>query len=224
MQDYTLVFDLDGTIIDTAPDLIRAVNHVVAGEGLEPLDPGDIKNAIGHGARHMIVAALAMRGITRSEADIDHMLDRFLVFYADNIAIESRPFPFLLETLDQLAASGVRLAVCTNKREDLSRRLLDALGLTDRFCAIAGRDTFAVCKPHPEHLVGTIRLAGGDIERAIMIGDSDTDIRTARAAGVPVIAVTFGYSSVPVASLNPDAVIDHYGEFRGALARVLPRF
>ncbi len=114
---------------------------------------------------------------------------------------------------------GARLAVCTNKRADMSRQLLRDLRLLDRFMALAGRDTFPVCKPHPDHLIGAIRMAGGDPARAIMIGDSSTDIDTAKAAGVPVVAVTFGYTDIPVHEQSPDAVIDHYDELIPAIER-----
>jgi phosphoglycolate phosphatase len=123
--------------------------------------------------------------------------------------------------LDRFKAAGAKLAVCTNKNEKMSRALLDALGMTRLFLAVAGRDTFAMFKPHPEHLLGTIRLAGGDASRAIMIGDSRVDIATAKAAGVPVVAVTFGYTDTPVRELSPDRVIDHYDELEPAILALL---
>jgi phosphoglycolate phosphatase len=169
----------------------------------------------------MLATGLRIHGISRSEAEIDELLERFLAFYGDNIAVESRPFPGLVEVLERCRAAGATLAVCTNKREGLSRRLLAELGLAPLFHALAGRDTFAVCKPHPDHLLGVIRLADGDPRRAVMIGDSDTDIQTAKAARIPIIGVTFGYTDVPVAKLGADAVIDQYGEFQPALARLL---
>jgi phosphoglycolate phosphatase len=221
MLDLTLVFDLDGTLVDTAPDLIRAANHVFALEGLPALAGGELKPAISFGARQMLATGLRIHGISRGEAEIDVLLDRFLAFYGDNIAVESRPFPGVVEVLEQCRADGAELAVCTNKREQLSRRLLGGLGLAPVFRAIAGRDTFPVCKPHRDHLLGTIRLAGGDPRRAVMVGDSDTDIQTAKAARIPIIGVTFGYTDVPVAKLGADDAIDHYAELRPALARLL---
>jgi phosphoglycolate phosphatase len=224
MRGLTLVFDLDGTLVDTAPDLIRAANHVLASEGLPPIAGGELMPAISFGAREMLATGLRIHGISRSEAEIDLLLDRFLAFYGHNIAVESQPFPGLVAVLEQCRAEGAVLAVCTNKREGLSRRLLDALGLAPLFRALAGRDTFAVCKPHPDHLFGTIRLADGDPRRAVMVGDSDTDIRTAKAARIPIIGVTFGYTDVPVANLGADAVIDHYAELRPALAGLLDNY
>ena len=127
------------------------------------------------------------------------------------------------EALDSLAARGARFAVCTNKQEGLSRKLLDALDITSRFAALAGRDTFPVCKPHPDHLFGAIRLAGGDAKHAVMIGDSDVDIATAKAANIPIVAVNFGYTDVPVADLAPDAIIGHYRELEGVIDGIRAR-
>jgi phosphoglycolate phosphatase len=219
----TLVFDLDGTLIDTAPDLIRAANHVLTLRGLEPLAPETLRSEISFGARAMIARALALNGITPGEPELDDLLGRFLEFYANNIAVESRPFPGLIDLLEGYQGNGVTLAVCTNKREDLSRILLDELGLTAYFRAIAGRDTFPVCKPHPDHLLSTIRLAGGEARRAIMVGDSEVDVATAKAANVPVVGVTFGYRQAAMHDLDPDALIDHYSEFPAAIEGILSK-
>lgn len=223
MRNVTLVFDLDGTLVDTAPDLILAANHVLSARGVAPVEPERLRPEISFGARHMIAAGLEIRGVPFTEAELDAMFDQFLAFYEDNIAVESRPFDGLATVLDGCLREGAALAVCTNKREGLSRQLLDQLGLLRMFRALAGRDTFPVCKPHPDHLLGAIRLAGGDPARAVMVGDSEVDISTAKAAGVPVIGVTFGYTHIPVTDLKPDAVIDHYGEFRGALKDIMAR-
>ncbi len=223
MDDLTLVFDLDGTLVDTAPDLVCATNHVLADLGEAPLGADTLRPLVSFGARRMIEHALNARGIIRTVADVDRMLERFLAFYAANIAVESRPFDGIVHTLDLLASGGVKLAVCTNKREDMSRLLLSHLGLADRFATICGRDTFPVCKPHPDHLLGTIARAGGRHQRAVMVGDSDTDVRTARAAGVAIIGVSFGYTDVHMRELGPDALIDHYDEFQDALAGLLSK-
>jgi phosphoglycolate phosphatase len=221
MDGLTLVFDLDGTLIDTAPDLAHAANHVLASEGLPPVPVETIRSWIGHGARKMLKRGLKFHGVERTSAEINTLLERFIDYYTANIAVESRPFPQLTETLDRAAAAGARLAVCTNKREKLSRLLLSALGLADRFGAIAGADTFSVRKPDPDHLTGTIALAGGEPQRSIFVGDSEIDILTARAAGVPIVGVSFGYSELPIHQFNPDIVIDHYAEFDAALERLL---
>jgi phosphoglycolate phosphatase len=223
MRDLTLVFDLDGTLVDTAPDLIAGINRTIASAGLAAVPAEIIRTEISFGSRHMLRKALAHHGARRGDAELDRLLERFLADYAENIAVESRPFPGVVALLEDYRSAGVRLAVCTNKRELHSVVLLQQLGIERLFAGIAGRDTFPVSKPHPDHLLGAIRLAGGDPRRAVMVGDSATDVETARSAGVPVIAVSFGYSDVPVRSLAADAVIDHFAEFPEALQRVIGR-
>lgn len=223
MRETTLVFDLDGTLVDTAPDLIASANHVLAGEGLAPVSGGILRPWIGHGARSMIVESLAVSGRGATSAEIDRMLERFLLYYAENVARESRPYPGAAEALDECAARGATLAICTNKREALALALLRILGLDRRFAFIAGRDTFPVSKPHPDHLLNTIFLSGGDPARAVMIGDSSVDAATAKAANVPIVAVTFGYNERPVSEFDPDATIDHFNDLVPALEGLMER-
>ena len=223
MQGLTIVFDLDGTLVETAPDLIAATNHVMRLAGLPPVPLAAIRPAISFGSRVMIETGFRLHGRTAIAAEIDGLQQHFLTYYAENIAVGSHAFPGLEAALEQLAARGARLAVCTNKQERMSRRLLDALGLSRHFQAIAGRDTFPVFKPDPGHLTGVIAQAGGNPHRAIMVGDSATDIKTARAAGIPVIGVPFGYTDVPIRDLGPDAVIEHYRELGAAVERVHSR-
>jgi phosphoglycolate phosphatase len=220
MQDLTIVFDLDGTLVETAPDLIHATNHALTLRGLGPVASAELRPFISLGARAMIRKGLEVHGHHVPETEFEPLFASFIAHYADNIAVASHAFPGLEECLERLARRGARLAVCTNKLEALSRKLLDAVGLSGRFAALAGRDTFPVCKPHPEHLLGVIQLAGGDPRRAIMIGDSDVDVATAKAAGIPIVAVTFGYTEVPVHSLSPDAVIDDYGALEAAIDQI----
>ena len=207
-KDATIVFDLDGTLVDTAPDLTNALNDVLTRRG-SPVEAETIRACVGHGARIMIEEALRRTG---AEDDVDRMLAEFLIHYEANIANDSRPFPGAVPALEALAAQGATLAVCTNKREYLSRKLLEELDLARYFAGLAGRDTFAVSKPDPGHLTGVIALAGGDPSRAVMVGDSETDLRTANAAGVPVVLVSFGYAAAPLDVLVPEAVIDHFDE------------
>lgn len=222
MRDTTIVFDLDGTLVDTAPDLVHATNHVLAASGLTPVPGSALRPYIGYGARHMIVEALRMSGTSRSDSEVDRLFQVFLDYYAANIARDSRPFPGVAGVLDSLVAQGARLAICTNKREALAVALLRELDLADRFAAIAGRDTFPVSKPDPGHLLGTIGLAGGEPARAVMIGDSGVDIATAKLAGIPIVAVTFGYTDGPISEYGPDASIDDYRELEGAIRALLP--
>ena len=219
----TIVFDLDGTLVDTAPDLAAATNHALGLVGLSPVSIAELHPFIGHGSRAMIDAGLRSHDTVVTDAELSRLHDQFLVFYAANVAVASRPFEGVSEVLDQLASAGARLAVCTNKVEHLSKNLLKALGLERRFDAIAGRDTFDVFKPAPGHLTSTIAMAGGQPDRAVMVGDSEVDMATALAANVPSIGVTFGYTSRPVHELGASAVIDHYREFMVALATVLPK-
>ena len=221
LKDLTLAFDLDGTLVETAPDLIAATNHVLQAQGLAPVAPDVIRDEISFGARAMIEKGLKVSGVVREPSQVDRMLADFLAHYEANIAVHSRPFPHVIDVLRECRAQGSRLVVCTNKREHLSRVLLGELAMLDLFEGIAGRDTFAVCKPHPDHLLGAIKLAGGDHQRAVMVGDSNTDISTAKAAGVPSIAVTFGYTDVPAEELGADAVIGDYRSFHEALTRIL---
>ena len=216
MRDLTIVFDLDGTLVDTAPDLVAATNHVLEHVGLPPVDGESLRPHIGYGAKRMIESSTAAANL--SAAEHEALLERFLDYYGAHIAVGSRPFEGTVEALEAFKAAGATLAVCTNKREAMSRQLLDALDLSRYFAALAGRDTLAESKPHPGHLLGTISMAGGDAARAVMVGDSNVDIATAKAAKVPVVAVSFGYSDAPVASFKPDAIIDHYSELGAAIA------
>ena len=175
--------------------------------GHRPVSLETIRACVGHGARIVIEETLRRAG---AENDVDRILAEFLVHYEANIAAESRPFSGAVAALEAFAAQGVILAVCTNKRESLSRRLLQALGLDHYFSALGGRDTFPMSKPDPGHLTGTIALAGGDPSHAVMIGNSEVDLRTAKAAGIPIILVSFGYATAPVHGLSPDAMIDHF--------------
>jgi len=220
MSAPTLVFDLDGTLIDTAPDLIDTLNVVFAREGLPPVPYDTARNLIGGGARAMIARGVEAEGCAFSADKIERMFADFIAHYSAHIADRSRPFPGLVDALDTLSAQGHRLAVCTNKLERLSLLLLRALDLAGRFAAICGQDTFGIQKPDPEVLRRTIEAAGGDPRHAIMIGDSQTDIRTARAAGIPVVAVDFGYSEKPVAEFGPDRVIDHFAQLPATIAAV----
>lgn len=223
MEGLTIVFDLDGTLVDTAPDLINAANHVFGIAGRPPIAGATLKPWISFGARRMIEEGLARSGAALPAAEVDHLLERFLHHYTEHIACESRPFAGAIAALESFSAQGARLAICTNKRFALSTALLRALDLERHFSSIAGRDTFPVSKPHPDHLLGVIRMAGGDDRRAVMIGDSGVDIAAAKAARVPVVAVTFGYTEIPVRALAPDAVIDHYDELEPTIRRLTAR-
>ncbi|MGH6664655.1 MAG: phosphoglycolate phosphatase [Pseudolabrys sp.] len=222
MAPRTIVFDLDGTLIDTAPDLVDTLNVVFAREGLPAVPYETARNLIGGGARRMIARGIEAEGVAVASARLEQLFADFIAYYSEHIADRSRPFPGLTDALDALAADGCRFAVCTNKLERLTVLLLDKLNLTDRFASICGQDTFGIQKPDPEVLRRTIAVAGGDTADAIMVGDSATDIRTARAAGIPVIAVDFGYSERPIIEFGPDRIISHFAQLRSAIAAISP--
>jgi phosphoglycolate phosphatase len=227
----TIVFDLDGTLVDTAPDLIATLNTILAREGRPPVAFAAARNMVGGGARHMIERGLAAApslpspasggGLGWGTAQVERMCAQFIEHYAAHIADHSRPFPGVEAALDELVRGGCRLAVCTNKLEWLSLRLLGALGLTDRFAAICGADTFGVQKPDAAILHGTVARAGGHSDSAIMVGDSFTDIAVARAAGIAVVAVDFGYSETPVAVLAPDRIVSRFEDLPEAVFALL---
>lgn len=219
MTPTTVLFDLDGTLLSTAADLMASLNHVLSHADIEPVVYSDMKWLVGQGARVMIERAHALRERTFTEAQMTGMTELFFSHYSDSMPGETVPFPGLLDALDRLEAEGMRLGVCTNKPEGLSVKLLEGLGLLSRFQAVAGGDTFANRKPHRDHVLGAIAMAGGSPERAILVGDSITDILAAKNAGIPVIAVPFGYTDKPVETLGPDLIIAHFDELDGDLVR-----
>ena len=212
-----VIFDLDGTLVDTAPDLAATLNVILAREGLPPVAYEAARNMIGGGARVMLERGLAAAGRNLPATAVDVLTRDFVEHYAAHIADKSEPFPGAEVALDALAERGYRLAVCTNKLEWLSVRLLDALGLSKRFAAICGGDTFGISKPDPEILHRTIARAGAAGTGAVMVGDSHTDIATARAAKIPVVAVDFGYTDTPVTALAPDRVISRFADLPEAV-------
>lgn len=213
-----IVFDLDGTLIDTAPDLVATLNVVFEREGIPPVPYATARNLIGGGAKAMIVRGIEAEGRTISPQQLDQLFADFIAHYTEHVADHSLPFPGLIEALDALSARGHRFAVCTNKFERQSLLLLNHLRIADRFDVICGQDTFSIKKPDPEVLRRTVEAAGGAMPNAIMIGDSETDILTARAAGIPVIAVDFGYSERPVADYAPDRLISHFAQLPDEIA------
>jgi len=212
-----LVFDLDGTLADTAPDLVRTLNVILAREGLGGVPLKDARSFVGGGARALIQRALAAQSVEAGEARLDELLAAFMAHYEAHIAENTVLFPGVIAALDRFEAAGFGFAVCTNKAEHASVLLLGALGIKSRFRAICGKETFAVSKPDGEALLQTIARAGGDPAKAVMVGDSQTDIDAARNAKVPVVAVNFGYSKEPILRFDPDAVIGHYEELWDAV-------
>lgn len=220
MAQPLLVFDLDGTLAETAPDLIATLNVILTKEGCRALPLEDARSMIGAGMRTLIRRGFQADGMELADEKVEVLFHDFLAYYEAHIADETKLYPGLTAALDRFEAAGWRFAVCTNKLEQTSRVLLKALGIDQRFDAICGQNTFHVCKPDGDALRLTIERAGGDIKNAVMVGDSKTDIDTARNANVPVIAMTFGYTDKPVATYAPDRAIDHYDDLWTAVSEV----
>jgi phosphoglycolate phosphatase len=218
LAGWTIAFDLDGTLIDTAPDLLGALNVILVEQGMAPAPMTAVRQLVGHGLRGMLIRAFAMADLTISEDQIAELRPRIVEVYQGRIAQESRPFPGCLAALADLRARGAKLAVCTNKPEGLARLLLDQLQMTALFDAIVGGDTLPVQKPDPAPLLEAVAQAGGDRARAILVGDASPDTGAAKAAGVPCIVLSFGYNDLPPAELGGDMVIDHFDALAGAVA------
>jgi len=218
MDRPTIVFDLDGTLVDTAPDLVAALNVAMTAEGLGPISLDVCRNLVGAGVRALIERGLRTHGATVTPERFETLAAMFLDHYGKNISRHSHPYPGVIEQLLDLKSQGWRFAVCTNKLEAYSVKLIRQLKMSHWFEAICGGDTFPVRKPDARHLTGTIERAGGG--KAIMVGDSRTDGDTARAAGIPVIGVSFGYTDVPMKDLKPDVLIDHFDQLAEAVHRV----
>jgi phosphoglycolate phosphatase len=221
MTAPTIVYDLDGTLADTVDDLMGALNAVLAQEGLASLPVENARVILGGGGRALIQRGFAASGRELGPPKLEALFGDFLAHYNAHIAQHTQLYPGVERALDAIARAGWRQAICTNKMEGSARLLMQKLRVADRFAFICGQDTFGVGKPDPKTLLGTIAASGGDRTRAIMVGDSLTDIKTARAAGLPVIAVDFGYSDVPVNELGPDRVISHFDELAEACGALL---
>ena len=216
-----VVFDLDGTLAETAGDLMGALNHVLAGDGLPPLPVENARSLLGAGGRALLRRGYASAGRPLEDARLETLFRMFLDHYEAHIADHSHLFPGVVASLDRLEARGFVFAVCTNKLEHAAKLLLGKLGVDGRFAAICGQDTFGVSKPQAGALLSTIAAAGGDPARSVMVGDSITDIATAKAARVPVVAVSFGYTDKPVEDLGPDRVIGHFDDLDAAVDALL---
>ncbi len=220
MVSPALVFDLDGTLVDTAPDLLGALNAVLVCEGRRAVEMADLRHLVGHGAHAMLGEAMRMTGGPAEPERLPGLIDAFIAYYRGHIAAASRPFPGVETTLDRLTGEGVRLGVLTNKPQELTDLLLPAVGLARFFRAIHGAGRFDAAKPDARVFHHVLEDMGGAGAGAVMIGDSATDVATARAAGVPVVLLSYGYTPVPAESLGADAVT---GDFTDVprLARTL---
>ena len=216
-----IAFDLDGTLVDTAQDLVGTLNWLLQAEGVAPIAMDEARPFIGRGARWLIERGFTAANAPLKPTEVQPLFDRFLEHYADHIADESRPFPGCVAALETLKAEGARLVVCTNKLTGLSTTLLDALDMSRLFEAVIGAARAPAIKPDPRHLLTAIAEVGGDVGRAILVGDAGTDAGAARAAKVPLILVSFGYTETPAAELGADILIDRYDELPDACIRLL---
>jgi phosphoglycolate phosphatase len=221
LDGAVIAFDLDGTLVDTAPDLIGTLNVLLKDEGLPPLAVDDARPFIGRGARWLLERGFEVAGAHLHPTRVQPLFDRFIAYYMDHIADESRPFPGCEAALDALKAGGAKLCVCTNKRTDLSVALLETLGLASRFDAVIGADAAAAIKPDPRHLQAAVDAVGGSMAHAILVGDAATDAGAARAAKAGLILVSFGYTEIPAADLDPDILIHSFDELPDACMRLL---
>ena len=216
-----LVFDFDGTLIDSAPDITRAVNQTLARYGRPPLTEAQVRTMIGDGSTMLLHQAFAATGEALDEETVKPVLATYLDIYQEDASDPSTPYPGVVETLNALAELGVKLGLCTNKPERITRKLLDQLGLAPLFGAVAGGDTLAVRKPdgrHPAWVLEQLGFGAGD--RAAMIGDNANDVKAARAAGIPVIAMSYGYPRMPVSQLGADIILDRFMDLPDALRRL----
>jgi len=216
-----LVFDLDGTLVDTAPDLLGALNVILAGEGRRPVNLIDLRTLVGFGARTLLAEAFKMTGGPADPARLEDLREAFIAHYRDHIADDSRPFPGVVETLEAFKAEGTRMGVLTNKPQELSDLLILKLGLGEYFGAIFGQGRKPYTKPDARIFPDVVEVLGGPGAGALMIGDSVTDVQTARNAGAPVILVPYGYTPEPASTLGADTVVDRFADIPAAVRRLM---
>lgn len=217
-----LLFDLDGTLADTAPDLCAAMNHVLANMGLETVPVEIVRGMVGGGAGMILQRGLAYRDTVLSDRELDEAVSEFVDWYKDNIDTHTKVFPGVERILQTARKAGIALGVVTNKRLELSEKLLDRLGMGKYFSALIAGDTLPTKKPDPEVIFEAMKRLDADPAQTVMVGDSEADVSAAQSAGIACICVTFGYSLQPVGSLGADALIDGYEEFEETVASLRP--
>ncbi|MBL4603918.1 MAG: HAD-IA family hydrolase [Emcibacteraceae bacterium] len=218
-----ILFDLDGTIADSALDLSASLNYLLDVAGRDEIDPSLIRNMVGQGARALIVKGFTHTGETPNDQEIDALLDQYLKYYLDNIADKTVLFPGVLDLIKKLTAEKIPLAVCTNKNIVLTHALLEEMNINHYFSAVSCGDSFPFRKPDPRHLIATCELMKAGTDNAIMVGDSINDITPAKAANFLSVGVTFGYSKIPMSELGADIVIDHFDDFITAINSFTPQ-
>jgi phosphoglycolate phosphatase len=221
LKGIAISFDLDGTLVDTAPDLVRSTNVVMDAAGLARISLESVRGMVGQGARALIIKAAAAGDVVFNETDLEKHVALFLDVYRAGLTELSRPFDGVDETLSLLSEQGAILSVCTNKPPHLANPVLETFGLERHFKAIVGNGQAGVNKPDGRHLTYTIEACGGDVSRALMVGDSITDVQAARNAKIPVVLVSFGYTIEKASTLGADAIFDHYHELPELAARIM---
>lgn len=217
LAGWTVAFDLDGTLVETAPDLLGALNVVLVEEGMAPAPMSAIRQLVGHGLRGMLARAYALQGRPITDERLAELRPRIVEIYEGRISQESAPFPGCLQALADLRVRGAKLAVCTNKPSGLAHRLLDDLDMTRFFDAIVGGDTLPVQKPDPAPLLEAIARCGGDPARSVLVGDASPDTGAAKAAAVPCVVCDFGYNDLPPEELGGEVIISHFDELVGVI-------
>ena len=223
LDGYMIVFDLDGTLVETAPDLHRATNEIMRLEGLNEVDLERTRAFVGHGARALIKRGAELSNTEFSDDKLDKLTKQFIDIYQTDIAAQSYLFENVQEVMDQLEAAGAKFCVCTNKKTHLAVKLLETLNIAHRFQSIVGADSVTYKKPHQQHYTQAVEEAGGNLAKSIMIGDSISDVGAARNAGAPVVIVSFGYTDIAPKDLGPDAIIDNYSELPDALRSIVEK-
>lgn len=216
MSGFLLIFDLDGTLVDSVPDLTGSLNEMLREHGYAPLTPAEVKPMVGDGVATLVARGFIARGGTAVEAAA--AMPRYIAHYEANATRNTRPYPGVADTLARLREEGYRTAICTNKLQRASEIMVQKLGLAPYFDAIAGGDRFAVRKPDAGHIYGLIDELGGARARAVMIGDSENDAAAGRAAGLRVLVMRYGYARGGADSLGADRVLDDFAELPAALA------
>ncbi|OUR78015.1 phosphoglycolate phosphatase [Alphaproteobacteria bacterium 46_93_T64] len=220
MIPMRLLFDLDGTLLDTAPDLHGALNFCLKSVGRSTVSLESVKHMVGQGARVLLEKGLTATGGMTSDEEIDRLFDLFLEYYADHLSDNSVPYPGVISALEQLHAQGFQMGICTNKPYKLAEQIAKDFDLNRLLPIITGGDSFEIRKPDPDHLLKTLDLFEDQSLPALMIGDSCNDINAATAAGLKSIAVSFGYTDIPPRELGANIVIDHFDELIGAIKQI----
>jgi len=219
-----IIFDLDGTLVDSARDLSSALNHVLRLANRPEMSLSQVRDMVGNGARALIIKGFSETGPLPEVDELNAIQNEFLDYYSKNITAKTIIFPGAMKVIETLAKMDIPLGLCTNKPHNLAEKLMVEIGLADYFSTIVGGDSFDYRKPDPRHLTSTLAMMKSEHKGAVMVGDSANDIIPAQKIGIPVICVSFGYSQTPVSDLNPDIIIDHYDDFLNALQSLSKRF